>query len=260
MIKKIIRNFLNKNNYEIIKQPYLGDLYPNLSNNKDEYYCETPIGSYYLPFQIEKDPVANHLARGKEFEADVLNIARKYIKKNTTTIDIGANFGHMSIAFSKLVGNGDVYAVEAQSLVIGLLKKTIEANKCHNIHLIGKAAYYEDYKTLYFPEIIKQISGSFLSEENTKGEAVKTITIDSLNIKTPVSFMKVDVEGADLYAMMGAKETILKNKMPIIFEFLQHTQEDFGTTFGSYVAFINSINYKFDEVVDKSNFVVLPNE
>ncbi|HMG82761.1 MAG TPA: FkbM family methyltransferase [Ferruginibacter sp.] len=259
MIKDSIRHLLNKQGFEIIKQPYVGDVYPNLSKNKEEYYCETPIGNYFLPIQYKKDPVANDLIRGREFEPDILNVARKYIKKNTTVIDAGANFGHMTVAYSKLVGDGgSVYAIEAQKSVQDLLRKTIAANQCSNVHLIAKASYNVTGKILYFQESIVQASGASVTESNTKGEAVETITIDSLNIQTPISFMKIDVEGSDLFTLQGARETILRNKMPIVFEFLQHVQEDFGTSFNDYVEFVHSINYEFKEVVGFINYVIVP--
>ena len=112
-MKKIIRNFLNKRNYEIIKQPYIGDKYRNLSKDKNEYYCETPIGNYYLPIQFEVDAVASTLVRGKFFEPEIIEVAKKYIKKGTAVLDLGANFGQMSIEFSKLVGeSGKIYSFE----------------------------------------------------------------------------------------------------------------------------------------------------
>lgn len=86
------------------------------------------------------------------------------------------------------------------------------------------------------------------------------MTIDSLNIQEPVSFMKIDIEGADLFALQGARETIMKNRMPIIFEFSQHMQNVFNTNFGEYVNFVNSINYRFEEIILKINFLILPNE
>ena len=107
MIRKLIRNFLNKRNYEIIKQPYIGDRYANLSKDRNEYYCQTPIGTYHLPMPIEIDSVAATLARGKFFEPQIIALGKKYIRSGSTVIDMGANFGQMSIEFSKFAGGGE---------------------------------------------------------------------------------------------------------------------------------------------------------
>ena len=70
--------------------------------------------------------------------------------------------------------------------------------------------------------------------------------------------MKVDVHGSDLFALQGAEQAIRKNKMPIIVEFEQQFQQDFGTSFQNYVEFVDKTSYKFDEVVDEINYVLLP--
>lgn len=72
--------------------------------------------------------------------------------------------------------------------------------------------------------------------------------------------MKVDVQGSDLFAMEGAKETIRKHKMPILFEFEQQFQQDFNTNFNMYVDFVKSINYKFAETIMGINFLIIPND
>ncbi|MGQ0739157.1 MAG: hypothetical protein ACT4OJ_08880 [Bacteroidota bacterium] len=118
-MKELVRHFLNRRGYEIVKQPFIGDKYPNLSTDKTIYYCDTPIGKYYLPVRgLEKDAVANMLVRGRIFEPEIINTAKKFIRKDTAVLDIGANFGQMSIEFSKLAGNGGkVYSFEAQNFV-----------------------------------------------------------------------------------------------------------------------------------------------
>ena len=262
-MRKIIRNFLNKRKYEIIKQPYIGDKYPNLSKNKDEYYCETPIGKFYLPFNAELDAVASTLIRGKYFEPYIIEIAKKHIKSNSTVLDIGANFGQMSMVFSNLVEpNGEVMSFEAQNLVFHFLEKNIEANRCKNVRLIERAVYNKENEVLYFstPDMTNgaPYSGNTILGNSKTSNGVKSITIDSLKIDNPISFMKIDIEGSDIFALKGAKETILKHKMPIIFEYTQHVQTDFNTSFQDYVDFVESINYKFEAIIEKINFLILP--
>lgn len=261
-MRDIIRKILNKYDYEIIKQPYRGDKYPNLSKNLTEYYCETPIGNFYLPYDAEKDPVTSTIVRGKYFEENNINLAKKYIKEGTAVLDIGANFGQMAIEFSKAVGEkGKVYAFEAQNTVFDFLCKNIAANKCANIIAKDGAVYNEVGKVLIFPEPeLNQttFSSNSINPKLSAGREVTTFTIDSLQISEPVSFMKVDIQGSDLFAMQGAKETILKNRMPIFFEFEQQFQGQFDTTFQDYVDFVNEINYKFIDVVDGINFLIVP--
>ena len=72
--------------------------------------------------------------------------------------------------------------------------------------------------------------------------------------------MKVDIQGSDLFALQGAKEIILKNKMPILFEFEQQFQDEFQTSFNDYANFIKEIDYRFEKIIMGINYLIVPNE
>ncbi len=262
-MRKAIRHFLNKRGYEIIKQTYAGDKFPNRSVKPNIYYVETPIGNYNLPQKgLERDAVAHALVRGTYFDPEIIDVAKRYIKKGTSVLDVGANFGQMSIEFSKAVGEeGKVYSFEAQNIVFDLLKKNLEANNCGNVQPFRNAVWEKDGDTFYFPEPDMDspapYSGNAITAEK-KLNPVQTLTIDSLNIQEQISFMKIDIEGADIFALRGAKNTIMKHRMPIIFEYTQHMQQEFKTSFEDYVAFARSVNYKFVEVVMGYNYLIVP--
>jgi SAM-dependent methyltransferase len=69
--------------------------------------------------------------------------------------------------------------------------------------------------------------------------------------------MKVDVQGSDLFAMRGARETIRKHCMPIVFEFEALFQEEFGTSWTMYEEFIREIGYRIT-ANDGPNFLIEP--
>jgi FkbM family methyltransferase len=138
----------------------------------------------------------------------------------------------------------------------------LQANTCKNVKVIEGAVYNMVGKEVVFPEpdFVRFSSyGSYGIDPNAQtGRKIRTITIDSLNIQEPICFMKIDIQGSDIFALQGAKETILKNKMPIVFEFEQQFQDEFKTTFNDYVDFVHSINYKFVKIIDSINYVIAP--
>jgi hypothetical protein len=100
--------------------------------------------------------------------------------------------------------------------------------------------------------------GSYGLDPNAKdGRSVDTITIDSLNIQDHISFIKVDVQGSDLFALQGSTETIRRHQMPIIFEYEAQFQEEFHTSLDDYLKFIKAINYKIERVVG-INYLIVP--
>ena len=70
--------------------------------------------------------------------------------------------------------------------------------------------------------------------------------------------MKIDVQGYDLEVLKGSKNTIIKQQMPIIFEYEEDFAKDFNYTFKNFENFIDEINYKISIQIDKSNYLILP--
>lgn len=262
MVKNIIRSVFNSFHYDITKLNHGSEKYKKTSDHAGLNFYDTPTGKYYLPVDLKKDVVANDIKNGNYFEPEVIEIAKACIKKGTSVLDVGANYGQMSILFSKLVGEGNVYAFEAEPFIYDILVKTLSANGCSNVKPIKGAVYNKSGEKLVFPEPdFKRFDsyGSYGIDPNAKdGRTVESLTIDSLQIKEPISFMKVDIQGSDLFALQGARETIMKNKMPILFEFEQQFQDEFKTSFNDYVEFVRSINYRFEKIIMGINYLVVP--
>jgi FkbM family methyltransferase len=229
-----------------------------------EFY-ETDTGNYYLPCFLEDDIVANTIKKGRIFEPEVIAVAEEYIKTGTVVLDVGANYGQMSLFFSNFTGpDGVVVSFEAQKYCHAILQKNITANGKENIRAIYAGVFDETRKYVIFPEPDFQRFPSYgaypVDLNASNGNRVDTITIDDLKIDRPISFLKVDIQGSDLYALRGARQTILRHRMPILFEFEQQFQEEFGTSFQDYVDFVKSIGYRFSKVVLGINYLILPEE
>jgi FkbM family methyltransferase len=190
-------------------------------------------------------------------DSQSLHSARKYSARCWR--EFRPNVGSLS----RFVGaGGQVHSFEADPFVYELLQKTLAANNCQNVTAHLGAVYDRSNQQLFYPvQDFKRFShyGSYGIDPNaTAGRTVKTLTIDGLNINTPISFMKVDIQGSDLFALRGAVETIKRYRMPIIFEFEQRFQAEFRTSFQDYVDFVNSISYRFEETVLNINYLIVP--
>lgn len=240
--------------------------YKASSKKPDLDLYQSPTGNYYLPAALKNDVVANAIKKGLLFDEEIIEVAKHYIKPNTSFLDVGANYGQMSVVLSKHVkslGNGTIFSFEAEPFVAEILKENITANKCNNVKVVTGAVYHTSNIKLIFPEPdFKRFDayGSYGIDPTAKtGRTVETITIDSLQINEHISFIKIDIQGCDLFAMQGAKETILKNKPAIIFEYEEQFQEEFQTSFNDYVDFVISINYRFVKTYMDINYLIVPN-
>lgn len=266
-VKSSIQKFLQNRGYDLVPNENHGKRYPDVSDVKGLSLYRTPAGNFYVPKKSFTDVVAQAIRVGKVYEQEIVDEAGKHIKPGTIVLDVGANFGQMTVHFSKFAGDdGLVYSFEAQKLVFEVLKKNVEVNNRKNIRPIFGAVYNKAGVEMVMSEPDFKRFGSYgaYGVDATGGQngknVVTSLKIDDMEFDRPISLMKVDVQGCDLFAMQGAKETIRKHKMPIIFEFEQHFQEEFNTTFQDYVDFVHEINYKFVKPVNDFNFLIVPKE
>ena len=260
MIKQLIRRMCHSLGYDIIK--YKPPRVEKTVKSDRLSFHKTVTGNYYLPTDAKADIVANTIIADKIFEEEVVNLASRYIRPGTTVLDVGANFGQMSILFSDMVGpKGKVHSFDADDWIYEIFNKNIVANNKENIiiHHFG-AVHNIDGEILIFPEQDFEkfdAYGAFgIDYTASDGREVKSITIDSLNISEPISFMKIDIQGGDLQAMQGAVNTIVRNKMPILFEYEYHFEEKYNMKFQNYVDFVLNIGYEFEKVINGHNYLI----
>lgn len=139
----------------------------------------------------------------------------------TVMIDGGANIGGWTIAFAKaMAGWGEVYSFEPQRRLYYALCGNVALNNCHNVHArnqaLGSTCSIIDVPQL---PVDSDNAMSVLNLENPPGgsaprESVPIVTIDSLGLN--VGFIKLDIEGMEPKALLGAKQTIERCR-PIIF-------------------------------------------
>ena len=226
---------------------------------------KTKNGDYYLPFFAFKDGIRNRIINNEITDKLIFDKLKDFIKPDTIVLDLGANFGQMSILQSKCKPGVEVYAFEASKYVFNILKKNIHINSANvkpvnalvgnetNKEQLIEKSFLKEYST-YGTNEIKKIQNS--NKKNI--DKIKAIKIDDLNFEKKISAMKIDVQGYDLDALKGSKKTILNYKMPIIFEYEEKFEKKFNYTFRDFENFINEINYKIETKIDEINYLIVP--
>jgi FkbM family methyltransferase len=147
----------------------------------------------------------------------------KCLRPGQTFFDIGANTGYFSLLGSRSVGaSGRVVAVEPLPRNIEFLERHLAMNGISNVHVVGKAI--SDYRgTARFC-----VDGHSTSRFSDSGRMlVQVTTLDDLvkELGCPPDVMKVDIEGAEMELLRGAKQ-VLENDRPVIFLAL-HSKDNF---------------------------------
>jgi len=152
-----------------------------------------------------------------------------------TILDIGANFGAYTIpmALNVMANNGIIYAFEPQRRIYNQLCGNIFVNNLDNVYAFNyalgkeesilniKVPNYTKFKnpgafSLDIKTMVSRNLENYLSE---KVESILVKPLNTVNTKSLISLIKIDVEGMELDVILGGEQLLKQNCFPpIIFE------------------------------------------
>lgn len=162
--------------------------------------------------------VVKALVQNRVWEKKITSLLTKYITPDDVVVDCGAYIGSHTLTMSALARR--VYAFEPQPLAAECIERTLKAKKIDNV---------------IFREVaVDSTTGQDFIHTNNDGDAslggirdhkfkskfpCLTMPLDNLIPTTEkISFIKIDVEGAEWRVLEGAKNLIRKWRPTIIME------------------------------------------
>lgn len=186
---------------------------------------EIKFGSTSFQFEF-KDEGKYKGGRGiylfRENIEDLMMYGDQFIKKGDVCIDVGANQGIYTLAFSSMVGeSGTIISIEPQKYAIEKINRFIDLNKFAQPIIINAAL--SDKEGIATLDMSKGSGYASIVRNFGKKDTidVKTRTLDSIIIDNNLSeldFIKMDIEGAELDALKGATDSLKKFKPKICLE------------------------------------------
>jgi len=201
--KSLKSNFKNENLY-LFKFHY--------NEHIISFYTRSPLNTFFL----------------RQYHLDRTVIP----EKDDVVIDCGACWGDTPLEFGSIIGeNGYVYAFEFIPRNIEIIKINLDLNKniSGRIKIVKNAVWSKSNKNVYF---IDQGPGSTVKFEKFDGYQgiCKSLSIDDLVEKENISkvdFIKMDIEGAEPEALIGALKTI-KRFRPKLAISIYHNLSDYS--------------------------------
>lgn len=193
---------------------------------------------------INDSVIGKHISQLGYWAKDDIELIKKLIdfllekKESVTFYDVGANIGTHALAIGKTYGSKvKVRAFEAQRQIFNMLCGTVALNGlanvyCHNLavsDVIGdnikiSLPKYTETNNFGGLELIQPLRSDNQATVKNDFEEIATTTLDSFN--EVVDFIKMDIEGMEDKAFIGAK-LILKKHKPICFIEILKTDVDF---------------------------------
>lgn len=200
--------------------------------NRYDYRLTQNGGGYGVGYQLLN--TSSFDQNEVDFVIQLLNGRRLNFGDGVVAIDCGANVGVHTVEWAKTMhGWGEVIAFEAQERIYYALAGNIAMNNCFNAKAV-LAAIGEREGEIVVPmpnyflpssfgslEIKKRDSTEFIGQEIDYTEEncarIMMTTIDNLNLKR-LDFIKIDIEGMELDALVGAEKSIDKFRPQLIIE------------------------------------------
>lgn len=187
------------------------------------------------------------------FETDLFT---RCIRESMTVVDVGANIGYYSLLAARRVGkSGRVFAIEPNPSVYQMLLQNIAVNDYQQLipikHCVsncsGKACFH----------INRDLPGESNMLPCTAADRDDTITVDTFPLDDllpdcEVDVLKMDIEGAEGLALMGASRLLRNGRSLIFMEFVPALLTKMGTPPTDVLSILRQYGYCVYLINEKS--------
>jgi FkbM family methyltransferase len=200
-------------------------------------------------FASRDDLAVGHHVRGGAYEPEIGAVFDRYVKSGMAVLDIGANIGWFTMLLASLVApSGLVVAVEPNPENIKLLEASRRVNGFNQILIIQAAAGRQigllalnvSHSNGMTGELPNDLDAIFASRP------VPSVALDLILPKDRhFDLLKIDVEGAELNALIGLSQTIDRDRPIIVSEFSPGTLPSISHCSGpEYLRFLINKGYR----------------
>ena len=225
------------------------------------------VAGQRVPIHISPDAQLKYLKPGaRAFDADLLVLAEQRLSADSVVWDVGANVGTFAVAAAAVAQRGQVVAIEADIWLAGLLRRTaaepvyggrIQVVPCAVAATCGVARFVIAARGRASNAL--EVSGG-RSQMGGAREVVlvPTLPLDTLLETLPApSFVKIDVEGAELAVLQGAGRLLREVRPSVYIEVDEGWAEEVYALFAGhgYDAFDPADSRPIDRCIENTLFV-----
>lgn len=228
----------------------------------------TPLGSYVVPESWDSDTIVKDIKSGVLHGWRVAEAIVRWWDPGTAILDVGCNLGQMSVCVARgtqrLAEATDltrIHGIEAREALADLARQNMNLNAIDG-SVVWAAAWDEPDVRLPLTDIsfsdFDSVGSLGVDRVNAStSDSAPSVVIDSCEFDQRVSVLKLDIQGSEYRALVGAREFIMRHAPVIIFEFEEMFAPQFDVDFSDYVDLLASFNYRIREVCGSNNYVAI---
>ena len=195
------------------------------------------------------------------YEPRIMLALQAALPMGGTFIDVGANMGTLAVFGARCVGAaGSVHAFEPSPRDFNRLTDNIALNDLARVVTANEIAIGDKSGTARLHIADERRSGlnTLAREFAYDAEEVAVIEVPMVSLDQYVAerkidridLIKLDIEGAELFALKGAHEVLSRLKPDLIFEVLPKALLAFGDSVNELEVFLKSFGYSFFDLLE----------
>lgn len=181
------------------------------------------------------------------YELEVIHALREHLKSGDTCLDVGGHVGYLTILMAGMVGpSGKVISFEPMPDSYGVLEENVRLNHLENVTLeraavgegevVGSLVFEANERLTWTPS-----ASAYGIRGSQESISVPVLSIDRYVKRGGLRphLIKIDVEGAELSVLQGARQMLLEISPVVIVEV--HGRG--GDHEGAVLAFLKACGY-----------------
>ena len=186
-------------------------------------------------------------------DAFEISLLQRFIRPGNCVLDIGANVGFYAELISGQVGeNGVVHAFEPDPVNFSHLQQSCGKKPNVRVHHLAVSSEPGELK-LYTSNLLNVDHRTYPIDDYGKSFTVKAESIDHYLPDLHVDFIKMDIQGAEFFALNGMKETIEKNpEIKLLTEFWPYGLKEAGCSVELFEQFFKTRGFQFYLLQDEA--------
>ena len=191
------------------------------------------------------------------------------VRADDVIVDVGANTGEFMVALAPRVCRGKVLCFEPQADVLRILKDNVEINNFSNVVVFPfglsssdeTAHLYTSTETTQFGGLNEGLYTRYVTEERSTATGLaKFRPLDAVLHEEKIeqiNWLKIDVEGAELSVLKGARETLIRSKPKILIELNEDTCRSAGYSVSDIHRYLEGLEYRGYQITAANKLVEL---
>jgi FkbM family methyltransferase len=178
------------------------------------------------------DPTERWLLYAGNYQPALTHLLQTHTPVEGYCMDIGANLGFYALKFARWVGaQGRVAAFEANPWLANRIQENTRLNGFTQVDVVANAVHHEAGEITFY--VSDSLGKSSVMAAHVPRPA-QTLLVPAITLDTylqqqgweRLDVLKLDIEGNDCHALLGAREALARFRPFIVFEFWYNTPSE----------------------------------